>query len=80
MGGGGEVSTLPFTASVSVGTCRVDDLAGVYFPHGNQYGIFPFTVAGTVSHQFFRKTALTFDFVAMRLVIDRNPQDLTDHR
>ena len=74
MGGGGEVSTLPFTANVSVGTCTVDDLAGVYFPHGNQYGIFPFTVAGTVSHQFFRKTALTFDFVAMRLVIDRNPK------
>lgn len=70
MGGGGTVSTLPFTASVSVGTCTVDDLAGVYFPQGNQYGIFPFTVAGTVSHQFFRKTALTFDFVAMRLVIE----------
>ena len=74
MGGGGAVTTLPFTASVSVGTCTVDNLAGLYFPQGNQYGIFPFTATGTVSHQFFRKTALTFDFVAMKLVIDTNPK------
>jgi Aspartyl protease/Tetratricopeptide repeat len=72
MGGGGEVTSLPFTASVSIGTCTVDNLDGVYFPQGNQYGIFPFTVAGTVSHQFFHKTAVTFDFVAMKLVIDTN--------
>ncbi len=70
IGGGGAVSSLPFNASVTIGACTVDSLDGVYFPERNQYGIFPFTVAGTVSHQFFRKTAVTFDFVAMRLVID----------
>lgn len=69
VGGGGTVSSLPFSANVSVGTVTVDDLDGVYFPQGDQYGIFPFTVTGTVSHEFFRKTAVTFDFVAMRLVI-----------
>ncbi len=69
-GGGGTVTSLPFKTSLTIGTCTVDDLDGVYFPTGDQYGIFPFTVTGTVSHEFFRKTAVTFDFVAMRLVID----------
>jgi clan AA aspartic protease (TIGR02281 family) len=72
VGGGGTVTSLPFTASVTIGACTVDDLDGVYFPDHDQYGIFPFTVAGTVSHQFFRKTAVTFDFAAMRLVIAAN--------
>ena len=50
----------------------VDDLDGVYFPDHDQYGIFPFTVAGTVSHEFFRKTAVTFDFATMHLIIATN--------
>lgn len=70
VGGGGVVTSLPFKASLTIGTCTVDNLDGVYFPSGDQYGIFPFTVTGTVSHQFFRKTAVTFDFVAMRMAID----------
>lgn len=74
VGGGGTVTSLPFTTSLTIGTCTVKDLHGVYFPSGDQYGIFPFTVTGTVSHQFFRHTAVTFDFAAMRLVIDTNPQ------
>jgi clan AA aspartic protease (TIGR02281 family) len=74
IGGGGTVTSLPFKASLTIGACTVDNLDGVYFASGDQYGIFPFTVTGTVSHQFFRKTAVTFDFVAMRLVIDTNPQ------
>lgn len=73
VGGGGTVTSLPFTTSLTIGTCTVSDLNGVYFPSLDQYGIFPFTVTGTVSHQFFRHTAVTFDFVAMRLVIDTNP-------
>jgi clan AA aspartic protease (TIGR02281 family) len=72
VGGGGTVSSLPFTASLSIGASTVDDLDGVYFPDHDQYGIFPFTVAGAVSHQFFHKTAVTFDFVAMRLIIASN--------
>lgn len=71
VGGGGTVSSLPFKTSLTIGTCSVDDLDGVYFPSGDQYGIFPFTVTGTVSHEFFRKTAVTFDFAAMRLIIEQ---------
>lgn len=72
VGGGGTVSSLPFTANVTIGACTVDDLDGVYFPDRDQYGIFPFTVAGTVSHEFFRKTAVTFDFATMHLIIATN--------
>jgi hypothetical protein len=43
---------------------------GLYFPNGDQYGIFPFKVAGTLSHEFFRGTALTFDFTSMQLVVE----------
>ena len=70
MSPGGSVTVLPFTASVAVGGYSADGLSGVYFEQGDQYGIFPFTIAGTVSHEFFRKTTVTFDFVAMRLVIE----------
>jgi len=70
MGPGGPVTVLPFTASATVGGYTAQDLSGVYFEQGDQYGIFPFTVTGTVSHEFFRKTAVTFDFLAMRLIID----------
>lgn len=69
MGGGGMVRSIPFTASVTVGTRRVENVAGVYTPDGSQFGIFPFTVLGTVSHSYFRQCALTFDFDAMRLVM-----------
>lgn len=67
----GDVETLPFSADVSLGGCPVTTAPGVYFPGGDHYGIFPFTVAGTVSDRLFRGTALTFDFVAMRMVVAR---------
>lgn len=71
VGGGGPVSAVPFTAgSVSVGTFVQHNVPGLYFPHGDQFGIFPFAVAGTLSHEFFRKTALTFDFDAMQMIVD----------
>jgi clan AA aspartic protease (TIGR02281 family) len=70
VGGGGTFTTLPFTTNLTIGTCTVNDLDGSYTPNGDQYGVFPFTVTGSVSHHFFRKTAVTFDFAAMRLVID----------
>jgi len=69
MGPGGSVTVLPFTTSVTVGGYTANDLSGIYFVQGDQYGIFPFTVTGTVSHQFFHDTVLTFDFVTMHLVI-----------
>jgi predicted aspartyl protease len=65
----GEVATLPFKATVAVGSRRVADLEGTYFPSGDQYGIFPFRVGGTLSDQFFRGSAVTFDFWAMLLVV-----------
>ncbi len=69
-GGAGEARALPFTAaSVSLGTAVRNDMPGLYFPDGDQYKLFPFEVAGTLSHVFFRPTALTFDFDAMKLIV-----------
>lgn len=69
IGGGGPVRVVPFTAAVTVGTRRVDGVRGLFTPDGDQFGIFPFAVRGAVSHGYFRDCALTFDFVAMRLVM-----------
>jgi hypothetical protein len=69
-GGGGEVRVLPFTAlSVSLGSFTRHNVEGLYTPIGDPYGRFPFTVAGALSHEFFRTAALTFDFSAMKLVV-----------
>ena len=68
-GPGGDVVVIPFKAAVTVGTITVKGVPGVYMPGGDQYGIFPFTVGGTISHKFFRARVVTFDFEAMRLVI-----------
>ena len=70
-GGGGSITTIPFHATVTVGHTSVKDLPGKYFPDGDQFGIFPFTVSGTISHEYFRHLAVTFDFVAMRMVLSR---------
>jgi hypothetical protein len=69
-GGGGSVKVVPFTAKVSVATLQRADVPGLYTPEGDQYGIFPFETGGSLSHLFFRPYALTFDFVAMKLVVD----------
>ena len=68
-GPGGDVEIVPFNATVTAGTTRVENVPGVYMPGGDQYGIFPFAVAGTISHKFFRAQVVTFDFVAMQMVI-----------
>jgi hypothetical protein len=68
-GGGGPVKLVPFTAKVRFASIERADVPGTYTPEGNQYGIFPFDAAGTLSHLFFRPYALTFDFVAMKLVV-----------
>jgi clan AA aspartic protease (TIGR02281 family) len=68
VGGGGAVTFIPFRASATLGSMTVDKVPGSYTPNGNQYGIFPFEVAGTLSHMFFRHSCLTFDFEAMRLI------------
>jgi predicted aspartyl protease len=69
-GGGGDVKAVPFQAQVTFGTLTERNVHGVVFPEGDQYGLFPFTVAGTLTHEFFRSTALTFDFVAMRMLAE----------
>lgn len=68
-GGGGVVRVIPFTAGVAMGKTTVKALPGLYFPDGDQYGIFPFTVSGTLSHLFFRHTQLTLDFSGMYLIL-----------
>jgi predicted aspartyl protease len=70
-GGGGEVTFLPFQADVTIGAIAAKDVHGIYTPDGNQYSIFPFAVGGTVSHEFFRRTRLTLDFAAMKIVIEQ---------
>jgi predicted aspartyl protease len=70
VGAGGAARAVPFSASsISFGTFTQRNVPGLYFPDGDQFGIFPFAVAGTLSHEFFRQTALTFDFDAMRMVV-----------
>jgi len=69
MGGGGTVRFIPFKASATIGAVTVEDLNGVYTPDGDQYSLFQFAVAGTISHQFFREKTLTFDFDAMKMIV-----------
>ncbi len=70
VGGGGATRTFPFVANVvAIGGARQRNIGGVYFPDGDQYQPFPFTVAGTVSSGFLRHYAVTFDFKAMRLIL-----------
>lgn len=68
-GGGGAVRVMPFRAKATLGATSEPDVEGVFTPDGDQFGLFPFRVAGTLSHGFFRKHILTFDFAAMRIVV-----------
>lgn len=70
LGGGGNAHAVPFVADVTLGERTWHGLRGLYFDNGDQYGIFPFAVAGTLSHELFKRGALTFDFTAMRLVFE----------
>lgn len=69
-GGGGAVRTQSFTVpAVSIGAFTEHNVPGLYFPDANQFQIFPFQVGGLLSHEFFRKTELSFDFDAMKLIV-----------
>lgn len=69
-GGGGSTQVLPFTAaSVTMGGLTQHDLPGIYAPSGGVDRLFPFALAGTISHEFFRHTAVTLDFASMTLVV-----------
>ena len=69
LGGAGTVRFIPFKASATIGATTVDELDGVYTPDGDQFSLFEFTAAGTISHQFFHEKTLTFDFDAMKMVV-----------
>jgi len=71
MGGGGVVRFIPFRAVVSVDGASVTDVPGIYTPEGDQFGIFPFSVAGAISHGFFRRFSVTFDFSTMQMTIQQ---------
>lgn len=68
----GDIVTIPFQASVAVGNTVATEVPGVYMPDGDQYGVFPFSVGGTISHKFFRNQIVTFDFAAMLMVIAKS--------
>jgi hypothetical protein len=68
VGGGGAVRVVPFIApSVAIGTYEQHNVPGISSPEEPH---FPFVVAGRISHAFFRRAVVTFDFTAMRLVIE----------
>jgi hypothetical protein len=41
----------------------------MYSPGGSPLQMFPFAVAGTVSHTYLKHYAVTFDFSAMQLIL-----------
>jgi hypothetical protein len=70
MGGGGSVTVVPFVADrLCLGAACQDSVRGLYTPGGSPFAIFPFAVAGGISHMFLEHYAVTFDFDAMRIVL-----------
>jgi len=70
MGGGGAVTSYPFTVDLTLGKVRRDKVRGMYgaIPPGfdERQG---FRSGGIISHGFFRAFAVTFDFQAMALYL-----------
>lgn len=70
VGGGGAVTVIPFTLDrLCLGTACRANVDGLYTPQGSPLQMFPFKVAGIVSHQFLEHFAWTIDFDAMRMVL-----------
>jgi tetratricopeptide (TPR) repeat protein len=67
-GGGGQVPFQTFKADATMGKLARKDVPGVFMTGGDPYGIFPFKVSGALSHDFFRRSRLTFDFDSMKLI------------
>jgi hypothetical protein len=72
-GGGGDTTIVPFTVDeLTLGPVTGRGLNGFFFPEeADEDHVLgrDFPVGGTISHQFFRPYALTFDFVRMRLFL-----------
>lgn len=75
MGGGGSMKVQMFpVATFQLGTATASRLAGYFgpFPSSLERG-FGYRIAGIISHAFFRSWRVTFDFDAMRLILERPP-------
>jgi hypothetical protein len=72
MGGGGPVTVYPFTVNVSLGEARRDGVRGLFgaLPPGSENRL-GFRSGGLVSHGFFRPFAITFDFQAMVMYLEK---------
>jgi hypothetical protein len=75
MGGGGPITVYPFTVDLTLGEARHDKVQGMYgaLPPGSEdrQG---FRTGGLISHGFFRPFAVTFDFQAMTLYMQKPVQ------
>lgn len=72
-GGGGKVISIPFQINkLSLGTVEQHNLTGLYlgnFPVENAFG---FRIGGLISHDYFRKYSVTFDFSRMTCYFESN--------
>lgn len=72
IGGAGKVKAIPFEiAKLKFGEAVEYNIRGIYsgnFPLENKLG---FRVGGIISHQFFRNYALTFDFMNMNFLLQK---------
>jgi predicted aspartyl protease len=71
-GGAGKLKIVPYTVSqLSFGDIQEHNVPGLYdgpFPWEHAFG---FYLAGMVGHDFFKPYAVTFDFQAMRIVLQQ---------
>jgi predicted aspartyl protease len=72
LGGGGRVKVVPFQVKeLGLGDAKERNVRGLFtdpFPPEHRFG---FRIGGIISHGFFRRYALTFDFTAMQLILQR---------
>jgi len=70
----GKEREVPFTVDeLTLGDAREHDLEGVANNFRIEYAL-GFRVGGLISHQFFRRYALTFDFTGMWLFLERKEE------
>jgi len=73
IGGGGKVQAIPFMVdTLTLGHAKEQNIRGIYTPNsGGLEKVVGFHIGGLISHAFFRRYSLTFDFVGMRYFLDR---------
>lgn len=70
---GGISQTVPFVAgTVAVGDSVQHAVRGLVIAEGRPFGIFPFTVWGSIGQEFLEHYAYTVDFEAMNVVLVPN--------